>query len=110
MKHSALALALCLACASSRVLPLPAEPGAMPVRYEKTRLFFHSVEDDGVGIDAGAVAPAGHGIAHTRDRLRNLYGERATLEIEPSPGRGTMARLRIPFRELPRKREPDAAR
>jgi len=68
------------------------------------------VEDDGVGIDAGAVAPAGHGIAHTRDRLRNLYGDRATLEIEPSPARGTIARLRIPFRELPRNREPDAAR
>jgi len=47
VKQAALALVLCLACASSRVLPLPAEPGAMPVRYEKTRLFFHSVEDDG---------------------------------------------------------------
>ena len=68
------------------------------------------VEDDGVGIDAAAVVPAGHGIAHTRDRLRNLYGDRATLEIEPSPARGTIARLRIPFRELPRNREPDAAR
>ena len=46
MKAAACALALC-ACASYRILPLPAQPGPMPVRYEKTRLFFHSVENDG---------------------------------------------------------------
>jgi len=42
-----LLLALCAGCASYRLLPLPAEPGPMPVRYEKTRLFFRSVEQDG---------------------------------------------------------------
>lgn len=47
MRSVALALAACAGCASYRLLPLPAEPGAMPVRYEKTRLFFHSVEEDG---------------------------------------------------------------
>ncbi|HTO96434.1 MAG TPA: hypothetical protein VMK66_05260 [Myxococcales bacterium] len=41
------ALALCAACASYRLLPLPAGPGPMPVRYEKSRLFFHSQEEDG---------------------------------------------------------------
>jgi hypothetical protein len=43
----ALALAACAGCASYRLLPLPSAPGAMPVRYEKSRLFFHSVEEDG---------------------------------------------------------------
>jgi hypothetical protein len=47
VKSVALALAACAGCASYRLLPLPAEPGAMPVRYEKTRLFFHSLEEDG---------------------------------------------------------------
>jgi len=42
-----LLLALCAGCASYRILPLPSTPGPMPVRYEKTRLFFHSVEQDG---------------------------------------------------------------
>ena len=47
MRRFAAALALCAGCASYRLLPLPSASGAMPVRYEKTRLFFHSVEDDG---------------------------------------------------------------
>ena len=47
MRGAAAALALCAACASYRLLPLPSAPGAMPVRYEKTRLFFHSFEEDG---------------------------------------------------------------
>ena len=59
MRVAAFALVLCVACASYRLLPLPAEPGPMPVRYEKTRLFFHSVEEDGalsrVFADPGAV-------------------------------------------------------
>ena len=42
-----LLLALCSGCASYHLLPLPAGPGPMPVRYEKTRLFFRSVEQDG---------------------------------------------------------------
>src|SRR4051812_11181097 len=47
VRAGALALAACAGCASYRLLPLPSAPGAMPVRYEKTRLFFHSVEEDG---------------------------------------------------------------
>jgi hypothetical protein len=47
VRAAAFALVLCAACASYRLLPLPAEAGPMPVRYERTRLFFHSVEEDG---------------------------------------------------------------
>jgi hypothetical protein len=47
VKAAAAAAALCAACASYRLLPLPAGPGPMPVRYEKSRLFFHSQEEDG---------------------------------------------------------------
>ena len=45
----ALAAALC-GCASYRVLPLPSAAGpsqALPVRYEKSRLFFSSTGGDG---------------------------------------------------------------
>jgi hypothetical protein len=64
-----------------------------------------SVVDDGVGIDSAAPVPVGHGIDNTRERLRALYGERALLEITRRPEGGTIATLRLPYREL----RPDEA-
>lgn len=58
------------------------------------------VEDDGAGLPADAVPAKGHGIENTRERLRTLYGDRASLVVAPAPARGTIARLRIPYREL----------
>lgn len=60
-----------------------------------------TVTDDGPGIAPDADAPDGHGLANTRERLRTLYGERATLEVERAPDGGTIARLRVPFHEVP---------
>jgi LytS/YehU family sensor histidine kinase len=68
-----------------------------------------TVADDGIGIDDGSAERDGHGLANTRDRLRHLYGDRASLEVIPAPTRGTIARLRIPFRELPPRRERHAS-
>jgi LytS/YehU family sensor histidine kinase len=59
-----------------------------------------SVIDDGLGIDPAAPAPPGHGIDNTRERLRALYGGRASLEITRRPEGGTIAILRLPYREL----------
>jgi hypothetical protein len=59
-----------------------------------------SVIDDGLGIDLAAPAPPGHGIDNTRERLRALYGGRASLEITRRPEGGTIAILRLPYREL----------
>ena len=59
-----------------------------------------SVIDDGTGIDSEAPLPPGHGIDNTRERLRVLYGESASLEISPRPEGGTIATLRLPYREL----------
>jgi two-component system LytT family sensor kinase len=59
-----------------------------------------SVIDDGVGIDAHAAVPKGHGIANTRERLRALYGEGASLVVARGPQAGTIATLRIPYREM----------
>jgi signal transduction histidine kinase len=59
-----------------------------------------SVINDGVGIDPELTPPPGHGIENTRERLRALYGTRASLEIAPRPEGGTIATLRIPYREL----------
>lgn len=59
-----------------------------------------SVTDDGVGVDSKAVIAKGHGIENTRERLRALYGESASLEIVRRSEGGTIATLRVPNREM----------
>jgi two-component system, LytTR family, sensor kinase len=59
-----------------------------------------SVIDDGAGIDPQVVIPQGHGIENTRERLRALYGERASLELARRAEGGTIATLRAPYREI----------
>ncbi len=59
-----------------------------------------SVTDDGVGVGAELVIPQGHGIENTRERLRALYGEQSSLEITRRPEGGTIATLRMPYREI----------
>ena len=59
-----------------------------------------TVIDDGVGIDPNAPVPPGHGIDNTRERLHALYGDKASLQIAPRAEGGTIATLRVPYREL----------
>jgi LytS/YehU family sensor histidine kinase len=59
-----------------------------------------SVVDDGAGIDAQAATPKRHGIENTRERLRALYGERASLVVARREPHGTIATLRVPYREM----------
>ncbi len=42
-------------------------------------------------------APAGVGLANTRERLERLYGARQRLDLGPIPGGGTRARIELPF-------------
>ena len=58
-----------------------------------------TVEDDGAGVEPAAEPPDGHGLENTRERLRTLYGDRASLVIGPAPEQGTIARHTIPYRE-----------
>jgi signal transduction histidine kinase len=59
-----------------------------------------SVADDGAGIVAELANLRGHGVENTRERLRALYGERATLEVTRRAEGGTIATLRTPYREM----------
>ena len=68
-----------------------------------------SVVDDGGGIDASAAELRGHGIENTRERLRALYGDRASLTVARAAAGGTVATLRVPYRELVSEAD-DAAR
>jgi two-component system, LytTR family, sensor kinase len=67
-----------------------------------------SVIDDGVGIGADIITPQGHGVENTRERLRALYGERASLDITGREGGGTIATLRTPYREMIHQSPPEA--
>ena len=66
------------------------------------------VINDGISIDPAAAIPPGHGIENTRERLRALYGEGASLEIAPRREGGTIATLRVPYRELRAKPNDEA--
>jgi len=59
-----------------------------------------TVINDGVSIDPAAPIPPAHGIDNTRERLRALYNDDASLEIVPRAEGGTIAILRVPYREL----------
>ncbi len=51
------------------------------------------VEDDGLGRQSGV---AGMGLTNVGERLRTLYGERASLTFEPRAGGGSRVTVRIP--------------
>lgn len=59
-----------------------------------------TIADDGAGLDEATSMPPGHGIENTRERLRVLYGERASLSVAPRVEGGTVAVLRVPFHEI----------
>jgi hypothetical protein len=59
-----------------------------------------AVVDDGAGVVAAADQQAGHGLENTRERLRTLYGDRGSLILAPALPHGTVARLRLPYREM----------
>jgi signal transduction histidine kinase len=54
------------------------------------------VADDGIGF-GGATAGSGLGLTNIRERLRQLYGERATLVLKSRPEGGVAACLALPL-------------
>jgi len=59
-----------------------------------------SIVDDGPGVGDGSRSNGNGriGLANTRDRLRQLYGDRGRLELANAPGGGTRATIELPFR------------
>jgi signal transduction histidine kinase len=60
-----------------------------------------TVTDDGAGGAAASAQASKHGLDNTRARLRALHGNTASLVIAEAVPQGTVARLRLPYRELP---------
>ncbi|HEY4564143.1 MAG TPA: histidine kinase, partial [Thermoanaerobaculia bacterium] len=59
------------------------------------------VEDDGPGLPPGGPGSQGIGLANTRARLRQLYGDAAGLTLENGAGGGAVATLTLPYRASP---------
>lgn len=57
------------------------------------------VADDGVGMPNGTPPRERIGLSNTRERLRASFGEDQRLSIEGQPGRGTIARIEMPYRK-----------
>jgi sensor histidine kinase YesM len=71
------------------------EGGSVRLSADITPTTVHLVvEDDGPGFEPGA-APAHHGLALLRDRLRLSFGDRASLDIRSQPGQ-TRVVLTVP--------------
>jgi signal transduction histidine kinase len=66
------------------------------------------VRDTGEGLasrerarpEPGVPSEGGIGLANTRARLRNLYGDSHRLELRPAEGGGALVQVAIPFRRL----------
>ena len=57
------------------------------------------IQDDGPGFPAGPSSKReGIGLANTRARLRQLYGEEACVSIEDGEVRGASVTIKLPFR------------
>ncbi len=81
----------------------PLKKGTVAVRAWRDREQLRmTVQDDGPGLpqDWDPDESIGIGISNTRERLRQLYGDRnQTFEISSNLGKGVRVELSIPFRE-----------
>jgi two-component sensor histidine kinase len=75
-------------------------PGTVQVSAARERGELRlEVRDDGLGVPAGFAweGRAGVGLANTRARLRQLYGDRHRFALEGAPGGGVVVSISIPF-------------
>ena len=60
------------------------------------------VRDNGSGLTSGASAREGIGLANTRSRLRELYGDDQTFELKNGAHGGFCAMVAIPLQQMKR--------
>ncbi|MBM3808687.1 MAG: sensor histidine kinase [Acidimicrobiia bacterium] len=76
-------------------------PGTITIRSRRERdLAIIEIEDDGLGISDERVPHAlstGIGLSNVSERLRVLYGASGRFVLVGSPGKGSVARVELPF-------------
>jgi signal transduction histidine kinase len=80
------------------------QPGTITLRAarlpdQRLRL---EVEDNGVGLGQGQLGGTGIGLTNCRARLRQLYGDRAQLQLGPGDLGGVRVTLELPFEQADR--------
>ena len=60
-----------------------------------------SVRDDGPGLPPGGAGPGGVGLANTRARLEQLYGDAQSLALANDPSGGLRVTVLAPYRTAP---------
>jgi two-component system LytT family sensor kinase len=76
-----------------------AKPGRIELRAQRANgALTLDVSDNGGGLANGAQVTEGIGLSNTRARLRTLYGDAHTFELQQTPGSGLRVRLTIPIR------------
>jgi LytS/YehU family sensor histidine kinase len=75
-----------------------ASPGVIRICARRVGAALHvTVRDDGPGFEAKAVsAGLGLGLANTRARLKQLYGDASDLRTGPAPGGGAEVTMVLP--------------
>lgn len=91
------------------IIPSERETGTIAARaYRADGQLCLEVEDDGRGMDvpedgwtmragSGAERARGIGLSNIQERLRTFFGASAHLEVLSEPGKGTLARIRLPW-------------
>ena len=75
-----------------------AKPGMIELRgFRRGQDLVLTVSDNGAGIPAGGFKREGIGVANTRSRLAELYGDRQKFELVNRPEGGMCVRITIPF-------------
>ena len=64
-----------------------------------------SVADTGLGFGKAATAGTGTGLANIRDRLKLLYGNRASMTVTANQPSGTVVTLTVPYQAQAREGE-----
>ena len=58
------------------------------------------ITDDGLGMpEQGTGGQGGVGLINTRERLKHMYNDAHTFNVDSSPGRGVTIRISVPFKE-----------
>lgn len=78
-------------------------PISVTVRAARVNGTMHiAVVDDGVGLLEDTTPKRGIGVANTRARLEQLYGDRARVEwLTANGGAGTRVEIQLPYHESP---------
>lgn len=76
-----------------------ASEGRVEIRaWRESDMLRLSVRDNGPGLDdTRGRGEGGVGLANTRARLDQLFGEEAGVTLAPAPGGGVIAEIRLPF-------------